>query len=138
MQPPVEPAASQAPRKPRILVVEDERLIRVTLRQTLALHDFEVLVAANAIEGRTLFDQCEEIDLVLADMILPGKSGTELASELLVAQPGLRVLFMSAYSRELLLQQGRITQDQCTLEKPFTEDTLLSAVYEMLGQRGRG
>ena len=135
---PVEPAASQAPRKPRILVVEDERLIRVTLRHTLALHDFDVLVAADALEARTLFDQSGDIDLVLSDMILPGKSGNELASELLEVRPGLRVLFMSAYSRELLLQQGRITQDQRTLEKPFTEETLLAAVNELLGLRGHG
>ena len=97
-----------------------------------------MLVAADALEARTLFDQSGDIDLVLSDMILPGKSGNELASELLEVRPGLRVLFMSAYSRELLLQQGRITQDQRTLEKPFTEETLLAAVNELLGLRGHG
>jgi hypothetical protein len=40
---------------------------------------------------------------------------------------------MSAYSRELLLQQGRITPSQRTLEKPFSEETLMMAVSELLG-----
>lgn len=132
---PIEPAMPATPRKTRILVVEDERLIRVTLRHTLALHDFDVLVAADASEARTLFHQNPDIDLVLTDMILPGMNGSELARELLAARPDLRVLFMSAYSRELLLQQGRITPDRRTLEKPFTEETLLGAVNEMLGHR---
>lgn len=135
---PPEPAMSATPRKTRILVVEDERLIRVTLRHTLALHEFDVLVAADASEARTLFHQNPDIDLVLTDMILPGMNGSELARELLAARPDLRVLFMSAYTRELLLQQGRITPDQRTLEKPFTEETLVQALNEMLGRRSPG
>lgn len=138
VQSPVEPAAPATPRKTRILVVEDERLIRVTLRHTLALHDFDVLIAADATEARALFAQSSDIDLVLTDMILPGMNGAELARELLAARPGLRVLFMSAYSRELLLQQGRITPDQRTLEKPFTEEMLMNALNELLGHRAPG
>ena len=135
---PIEPAEPEVRRKTRILVVEDERLIRVTLRHTLALHDFDVLVAADALEARALFAQASDIDLVLTDMILPGMNGAELARELLAARPGLRVLFMSACSRELLLQQGRITPDQRALEKPFTEEMLMSALNEMLGHRAPG
>ncbi|MFM7299492.1 MAG: ATP-binding protein [Planctomycetota bacterium] len=135
---PIEPAVPEVRRKTRILVVEDERLIRVTLRHTLALHDFDVLVAADALEARALFAQASDIDLVLTDMILPGMNGAEFARELLAARPGLRVLFMSAYSRELLLQQGRITPDQRTLEKPFTEEMLMSALNEMLRHRAPG
>ncbi len=130
---PVEPTGAAEPRKPRILVVEDERLIRVTLRHTLALHGFEVHIAADATEARELFDALGDVDLVLSDMVLPGKNGSELARELSALRPGLRVLFMSAYSRELLLQQGRITPSQRTLEKPFSEETLMLAVGELLG-----
>lgn len=130
---PVEPTVAAAPRKPRILVVEDERLIRVTLRHTLALNGFDVHIAADATEARELFDALGDVDLVLSDMVLPGKNGSELVRELSALRPGLRVLFMSAYSRELLLQQGRITPDQRTLEKPFSEETLMMAVSELLG-----
>jgi CheY-like chemotaxis protein len=130
---PVEPTAAAEPRKPRILVVEDERLIRVTLRHTLTLNGFEVHIAADAAEARGLFHALGDVDLVLSDMVLPGKNGAELARELSALRPGLRVLFMSAYSRELLLQQGRITPEQRTLEKPFSEETLMLAVGELLG-----
>ncbi|MBM3990141.1 MAG: response regulator [Planctomycetes bacterium] len=132
---PVEPAAPSNPRKTRILVVEDERLIRVTLRHTLTLHDFDVLIAADATEARAHFARSGDIDLMLTDMILPGPSGSELAREVLAEHPDLRVLFMSAYSRELLLQQGRITPSQPTLQKPFTDETLVGALHDLLGHR---
>ena len=138
VQSPLEPTAQATPRKTRILVVEDERLIRVTLRHTLALHDFDVLIAADATEARALFAQSSDPAPVLTHPILPGMHGSELARERLAERPGLRVLFMSAYSRELLLQQGRITPEQRTLEKPFTEEMLMQALNELLGHRAPG
>jgi len=81
----------------------------VTLRHTLTLHGFDVLLAADATEARAHFAQSSDIDLMLTDMILPGMSGSKLAREVLAKYPDLRVLFTSAYSRELLLQQRRIT-----------------------------
>lgn len=126
-----EPAAND--RRPRILVVEDERLIRVTLRHTLGANGFDVLLAADAAEARSQFETSGGIDLLLSDMILPGATGADLAREFTAKDPNLHVLFMSAYPRDLLMAQGRITAEQPTLEKPFSEESLLAAVGQAIG-----
>ncbi|MCC7014401.1 MAG: response regulator [Planctomycetes bacterium] len=130
-QPP--PAPAVAPdRKPRILVVEDERLIRITLRHTLQREGFEVLCAGDAVEARAVLRDVGYPDVLLSDMILPGASGTDLAQEVVLANPATRVVFMSAYPRDVLLAQGRIDASARTLEKPFGEDTLLAVLRDSL------
>jgi signal transduction histidine kinase len=119
-------------RKPRILVVEDERLIRITLRHTLQAHGFEVLCAGDAGEARSLHEAMGTFDVLLTDMILPGSTGSELARELAQRQPNIGIVYMSAYPRELLLSQGRVSNESRTLEKPFTEDSLVDAVHSVL------
>jgi two-component system cell cycle sensor histidine kinase/response regulator CckA len=129
----VRPVAPSSERRPRILVVEDERLIRITLRHTLGASGFDVLLAADAAEARAQFETSGGVDLLLSDMILPGATGADLAREFLAQDPNLHVLFMSAYPRELLMAQGRITAEQPTLEKPFSEEALAAAVAQALG-----
>jgi len=117
----------------RILVVEDERLIRTTIRQLLSRMEYKVLVAedaASAIAAARGFQG--HIDLLLSDMVLPDASGAEIAKVLTQDRPDLKVLFMSAYPAELLVQQGRVAPGTRTLEKPFDEKTLARAVQAAL------
>jgi DNA-binding response OmpR family regulator len=115
--------------------VEDERLIRTTLRHTLSRMGYDVLVAEDAGRAVAVAQACEDgIDLLLSDMVLPDASGAELAKTLTQARPALKVLFMSAYPSELLVQQGRIAPGTRTLEKPFDEDVLAAAVSAALKQ----
>jgi PAS domain S-box-containing protein len=119
----------------RILVVEDERLIRITLRQMLSALGHEVLVAENAERAIQIAREQEApIDLLLSDIVLPDASGTDIAEVLTQERPELRVLFMSAYPADLLVQQGRIQPGTKTLEKPFDELTLASAIQESLAK----
>jgi two-component system cell cycle sensor histidine kinase/response regulator CckA len=119
----------------RILVVEDERLIRATLRRSLSEAGHDVLVAENAKQALEVARACETaIDLLLSDIVLPDASGTEVARIHSAEIPGLRVLFMSAYPAELLVQQGRIRPGTRTLEKPFDERALSDAIEEALGE----
>ncbi len=113
------------PSQARILVVEDERLIRTTLRQLLKRMEYEVIVAEDAAGAvATSRDFQGHIDLLLSDMVLPDSSGAAIAELLIQERPGIKVLFMSAYPAELLVQQGRIAPGTRTLEKPFNEQTL--------------
>ncbi len=117
----------------RILVVEDERLIRVTLRQMLAGLGYEVLVAQDAASAFQISRSLEgTIDLLLSDIVLPDASGTEIARVLAGERPALKVLFMSAYPADLLAQQGRVAPGTKTLEKPFTEQVLARTLREAL------
>ena len=118
-----------------ILVVEDERLIRVTLRQMLAGLGYDVLVAqdaASAFQRSRTFQGT--IDLLLSDIVLPDASGSEVARVLTGERPGLRVLFMSAYPSDLLAQQGRVAPGTQTLEKPFTDEALARVLREALAR----
>jgi CheY-like chemotaxis protein len=121
-------------RSPRVLVVEDERLIRITLRHTLQENGFEVLCAADVPDALEMFSSSGPIDLLLTDMVLPTGGGAELARTLTERQPNLPVLFMSAYPRELLVRQGRLDPGVPSLEKPFSEETLLASLHGALGR----
>jgi len=117
----------------RILVVEDERLIRVSLGKLLAGLGHDVLLAENGQRAVEVARTCEgSIDLVLSDIVLPDAGGTEIATLLTRARPAIRVLFMSAYPNDLLVQQGRILPGTRTLEKPFDEAALVDAIRHAL------
>jgi PAS domain S-box-containing protein len=121
----------------RILLVEDERLIRSTLQQLLVRHGYHVIAFETAAEAIAATRNPEQaVDLLLSDMVLPDSSGADLAEVLKRARPDLKVLFMSAYPADLLVQQGRIRPGTRTLEKPFDEQTLALAVRTTLRADG--
>jgi hypothetical protein len=135
------PAGERAPPPPpvrgpaRILVVEDERLIRTSLRHQLAALGHEVLVAGDGAQAVETSRACEgPIDLLLSDIVLPDSSGVEVARVLASDRPSLRVLFMSAYPTALLVEQGRIQLGTKTLEKPFDENALAAAIGHSLAR----
>ena len=129
------PAPPQTPGRARILVVEDERLIRTSLRHLLSARGYEVIAAANGAEAVERSRSCAgPIDLLLSDIVLPDASGVEIAGVLIGERPDLRVLFMSAYPNSLLVEQGRIQPDTETLEKPFDEEALTRAVRRALAK----
>jgi two-component system cell cycle sensor histidine kinase/response regulator CckA len=116
----------------RILVVEDERLIRVSLRHELQELGYDVSVAACAVEAMPVVRERGDFDLLLSDVILPGMSGPELAREIRKAVPRCKILFMSALPAEMLVHDGRIEPDQAVLQKPFGESELAAKVHAML------
>jgi len=121
------PRAEHAPAV--ILVVEDERLIRLSLAHTLKARGYTVLTADNSSEAeRVAGEHRGPIDLLLTDMVLPGLSGRELADRLRAWRPTLRVIYMSAYPADVLVRQGRLEPGLWTLEKPFMEESLDAAL----------
>lgn len=131
----VQPHTSKSKRTgpSRILILEDERLIRATLRQMVTNLGHEVLIAENGTRALELAASVDgPIDLLLSDIVLPDTSGIEVARALSAKRPSLRVLFMSAYPAAQLVQQGRIQPGTKTLEKPFDEQTLANAIADAL------
>jgi PAS domain S-box-containing protein len=122
-------AAGASPPSGVVLIVEDERLIRVSLAHTLRARGYEVLTADSCSEAEHVAQTHRgALDLLLTDMALPGGNGRELAERLCALRPGLRVIYMSAYPAELLVSQGRLDTGVSTLEKPFTEESLDAAL----------
>jgi PAS domain S-box-containing protein len=116
-----------------ILLVEDERLIRTTLRIILREAGYSVIVAGDPAEALQLAAaRPAPIHLLLTDMIMPGSTGAELASALKATRPDMQVLLMSAFPAEWLVRQGRVLPGTRVLEKPFEDALLLGSIREAL------
>jgi PAS domain S-box-containing protein len=114
-----------------ILLAEDDDAIRVIARRSLGAAGYRVLDAASAGDALQIAQGGEHVDLLVTDVILPGRNGWELSVELSRARPGLRVLFMSGYAAQH--GGGALLPDGVPfLEKPFTPDDLLRAVRATL------
>ncbi|MGH9722927.1 MAG: response regulator, partial [Bryobacteraceae bacterium] len=117
----------------RVLVVEDEPVLRTFLCELLESSGYRVLEARSGEEGRIIFQRhIDEIDLLLTDVVMPGMSGAELAAQLAVLRPGLKVLFMSGYMDDTAMRYG-IHEDRVSfLHKPFGTDELLRKIRGVL------
>ena len=115
-----------------ILVVEDDHTLRELTVKLLQDAGYQVLEAENA-EGalRTMEAFTAGIDLLLTDVVMPGKSGVELLGQARIAIPNLRSLFMSGYTGDLVALRG-VMQEASFLEKPFTRNSLLTKVHSAL------
>src|SRR4051812_2190964 len=119
-----------------LLLVEDEAAVRSSVRRLLEWHGYTVLEARNGAEALRLFDTYEEtIDLVLTDVVMPEMGGHELAERLRSRRPGLRVLFMSGFAERAFTSDGSMPTGIGYLEKPFTVETLMRRLRELLDAR---
>lgn len=116
-----------------LLLVEDNEEACMALRRALEWHGYRVRVARSSAEAeRNVRESPDPIDLLVADVVLPDRSGVELATVLARRRPGLRVLFLSGYERgELDLDAGGIGPS-AFLEKPVTIRQLGDAVRRLL------
>ena len=120
----------------RILLVEDEDLVRRSTAQALKMYGYKVLEARSAAQARQLLAQnAAEVDLLLTDMVIPDSSGLELATSVANDYPGIRVVCMSGYSAEVL---KRIDAPEYCLPKPFRIGELVGKVRGVLDGRDPG
>jgi DNA-binding response OmpR family regulator len=117
-----------------ILLVEDESGVRAFVRIALQRFGYRVVEADSAEAALILMKAFEDpIDLLLTDVVLPGIDGRELAAHAGQHRPNMRVLFMSGYAWGLGSSDGRLDQGAQLLEKPFTAQTLLTRMRQLLG-----
>lgn len=120
--------ARQAAR-PVILLVEDQDFVREVTSQVLRSAGFVVLKAQNAAEASRLFHQHRgQIQLLLTDLVMPGKSGRELAHELKALSPDLKTVLTSGYPEA----PGSGDDGFCYLPKPFSMASLLQNIRQVL------
>lgn len=134
--PPATPAPVLAEAEPTletILVVEDEGGIRALVRKILRRQGYQVLEASGGQEAlATLAASTSRVDLLLTDVMMPGMNGVELSRQALASHPDLRVLFVSGYTDESVLEAGQFPAGTAFLQKPFTLGGLLGKVREVL------
>jgi len=114
-----------------VLVVEDAESLRSVAKELLERAGYTVLTAENAAAASRVFDQHQEIAVLLTDVVMPGASGPELTEELVARRPELKVILMSGYAEEAMVHHDGAT-DHVFLHKPFTSETLTRAVRNVL------
>ena len=115
-----------------VLVVEDNEVVRAYSVMSLTELGYRVLEAADAESALPYLRSDERIDLLLTDVVLPGRSGRSLAEEAAGIRPGLKVLYTTGYSRNAIVHQGRLEPGVDLLAKPFTFDQLAARVRRAL------
>jgi two-component system cell cycle sensor histidine kinase/response regulator CckA len=116
-----------------ILLVEDESGLREMAQELLEGQGYTVLPAADSQEAmRICSGHTGPVHLVLTDVVLPTASGHELAQRLLHARSQIRVLFMSGYPADTIVQRGLLEPGAVFLEKPFTPEALAKKVRQVL------
>ena len=118
-----------------ILLVEDEAAILDMAANLLRRQGYTVLAAATPGEALGLADTCARtIDLLLTDVIMPEMNGRDLARRLLDRQPGLRQLYMSGYTADVIGSHGVQDEGLNFIAKPFTMKNLARKVRAVLEQ----
>jgi CheY-like chemotaxis protein len=116
-----------------VLLVEDEAIVREPARRMLVRHGYTVLAAGDADEALALVDQHPgNIDMLLTDVVLPGRSGKDLSVDFKALRPAAKVLFTSGYSQDVIVHQGVLDEGANLIEKPFSADELLRKIRELL------
>jgi CheY-like chemotaxis protein len=118
-----------------ILLVEDEQSLRTIARLFLEGKGYTILEAASGQQAMEIARQhAGQIHLLLTDVIMPGMNGRELAEAVAASRAGIKLLYMSGYTDELVTQQGILNPGLQLLEKPFTRESLLSRVRAVLDE----
>jgi two-component system cell cycle sensor histidine kinase/response regulator CckA len=137
-EPPVpKESAGGEPPPPRgsetVLLAEDEEALRGYARGVLKHLGYTVLDAANGVGAVSLWEQHGgAIDLLLTDVVMPRMGGRELAESLTHRRPGLKVLYMSGYTDDVIVRHGVAEAEVAFLQKPFSPSALARKVRELL------
>ena len=114
-----------------ILVAEDEAPVRRVIERVLTAAGYRVYVASNGHEALAMAPTLPHLDLLLTDVVMPGMSGVDLARQLALSRPDLRIIFASGYTGDSLIRVGA-KGSMPYLDKPFAAETLLTRVREVL------
>jgi len=113
----------------RVLLVEDDDLVREVTAEMLEEAGYEVLVAASAAEAERISAHTPVIDILVTDIIMPGGNGVDLARRLSRRRHGLKTLFTTGYTRHIAPE----LDDAPILDKPYHRDALIHALGRLIG-----
>ncbi len=134
MNSPIPPGSAK-----RILVVEDDKLMRDVLEIALGNAGFQVVPASDGAEAVDLA-RLMRFDLVITDMIMPGMAGIETIMALLAQDPGIKIIAISgieAGSTRDFLPLAKSLGASAILRKPFDRQTLITTVRSVIAQEAR-
>ncbi len=118
-----------------ILVVEDDDGVRQYAAEILRDLNYQVIEAKNSATALRLLDADKKFDLLLTDVVLPGKNGRELANEVEKRRPEAKIIFMTGYSRNAIVHHGRLDAGTELIPKPLIERVMARKIRQVLDSR---
>lgn len=115
-----------------VLIVDDEASVREFVDRALSLAGYHTTVAGDGPEALAIVAEHGSFDLLVTDLRMPQMMGDELARQLRLADPLLKVLYLTGYSDELFRDRPTLWSDEAFLDKPQGVDALLEAVSLLL------
>jgi two-component system cell cycle sensor histidine kinase/response regulator CckA len=121
-----------------ILLVEDDEMVRTLVRETLQREGYQILDAPGPLEARRISEQHKgAIQLMITDVVMPKVNGRELAEQLGKRRPDMRVLYMSGYTDNAIMNSGVLEKDVAFIQKPFTPAVMAEKVRDVLESDSR-
>ena len=118
-----------------VLIVEDEDILRNLCVRILEHLGYKVLQARNGTEAIVeVQGYGDRIDLLLTDVVMPGMNGSELATQLVLHNPEMKVLFTSGYTEDVISHHGVLAEGVSFIGKPYVPSSLARKVREVLGK----
>ena len=130
--PPEEPAGSDRGQGETILVVEDDDGVRQYAAEILRDLNYQVIEAKDSAAALRLLDADKKFDLLLTDVVVPGKNGRQLADEVKRRRPDAKIVFMTGYSRNAIVHQGRLDPGTELISKPLIEGVVARKIRQVL------
>jgi two-component system, cell cycle sensor histidine kinase and response regulator CckA len=119
-----------------ILLVEDDSQLRELARTILSTQGYRVLMPEHPEDAAELCaDHVGHIDLLLTDVVMPNVNGLEIAVRVKSVRPGIKVLYMSGYTSNAIVEKGVLAQGLAYLQKPFSPFTLAEKIREVLNEQ---
>jgi CheY-like chemotaxis protein len=117
-----------------ILLVEDDAMVRGMAAALLEEIGYTVLIAKTPMEALSICEKRDtSIDLLLTDVVMPGMKGTELRDRIKALRPGMKVLFMSGYTSNVIVHHGVLEEGVRFIHKPFSMQDLAAKVRDAIG-----
>jgi CheY-like chemotaxis protein len=119
-----------------ILLVEDDKDLRAYLTEVLRDLNYRVISAPEPVAALGNLEHLPtRIDLMLTDVVMPGMNGRELAARARRLRPKLKVLYMSGYSRNSVVHNGKVDRDVQLIQKPVSQAELATRIRDLLDSR---
>ncbi len=116
-----------------ILLVEDELLVRQLTRTMLTRLGYQVIEAASGNEALEKYrEDINRIDLLITDVVMPGMNGRELQEAMRRLRPGIKTLFVSGYTDDVIANHGILEAGVHFVAKPFSSGKLASKIREVI------
>jgi DNA-binding NtrC family response regulator len=116
-----------------LLIVDDEKLVRWTLQQSMDKENYKIVLASNGTDAAEEI-QKEHFDVIITDLLMPGMDGIEVARKAKEIHPDTKIVMMTAFGSVLNREKAAEAGVSHFLDKPFSVDEVKSVVSQLLSE----